>query len=399
MNQFVAISKNTYLQVVRQPVFGIIVIVTLGGLALAPAMTGFTLDDDNKMLRDVGLSTLLMQGLFLACFAASSVLDREIEDKTVLTVTSKPVSRTMFILGKYTGVMGGLLTAQYLASIAFFMAMRHGVLQSSAEKSDITVLLLGPGMMLLAAGVAVMLNYVYERRFLPTLIFLAVPLMTLSTLILLVVDRDFGFQSYETTQDIASLPAEAVSADSLRGIVDFRPDEGNQRIQGHSGKLVRSFWQGPITEEDRQYLLGLVDDVNWRKIVTYLAKDTRELETFEVLKASVLILFAIALLTSIAVACSTRLGVVPTFLINILVVIVGLASDQVLKPLSDAGQMWASILYHSVPNIQCFWMVDALMEGRTIPLNYMASVGSYTLLYVLAALLMAMSLFETREVG
>ncbi|MFQ5412799.1 MAG: hypothetical protein ACE5EC_10905 [Phycisphaerae bacterium] len=399
MNQLIAITKNTYLQVVRQPVYGIIVIVTLGGLALAPAMTGWTLDDDNKMLRDIGLSTLLMQGLFLACFAASSVLDHEIEDKTVLTITAKPVSRSVFILGKYLGVMGGLLTAQYLASIAFFMAMRHGVLQSAAEKSDITVLLLGPGVMLLAAAVAVLMNYVYERRFLPTLVFLAVPFMTLSTLILLVMDRDFGLQSYETTHDIAALPAEAVPADSLRGIVDFRPDEGNRRFEGHSGKLVRSFWKGPITEEDRLYLLNLVDDVNWRKIVTYLAKDTRELETFEVLKASVLILFAIALLTGIAVACSTRLGVVSTFLINILVVILGLASDQVFKPLADAGTIWATIAYRLVPNLQCFWMVDALMEERTIPLSYLASTGGYAFLYILATLLLAMSLFETREVG
>ena len=46
---------------------------TLGGLALAPSLTGWTLDNDDKMLRDIGLSTLLIQGLFLTCFAASAI--------------------------------------------------------------------------------------------------------------------------------------------------------------------------------------------------------------------------------------------------------------------------------------------------------------------------------------
>ena len=70
MNPLLAIAKNTYLQAVRQPAYGIIVLVTLGGLAMSPFYTGWTLDDDNKMLRDIGLSTLLIQGLFLSCFVA-----------------------------------------------------------------------------------------------------------------------------------------------------------------------------------------------------------------------------------------------------------------------------------------------------------------------------------------
>ncbi len=60
MTQFLAIVKNSFLQAIRQPVYGIVVLVTLLGLALAPSMTGWTLEDDNKMLRDIGLSTLLV---------------------------------------------------------------------------------------------------------------------------------------------------------------------------------------------------------------------------------------------------------------------------------------------------------------------------------------------------
>lgn len=399
MDQLLAITKNTYLQAVRQPAYGIIVLVTLAGLALSPFLTGWTLDDDNKMLRDIGLSTLLIQGLFLACFVASSVLDAEIEEKTALTVATKPIHRTSFILGKYLGVMGTLITAHYLAGIVFFMTMRHGVLQSSAETSDMTVLIFGPGVMLLVIIGATLLNYLLEWRFLPTVIALAVPAMTFSTLILLVVNRDFKVQLYETTQDISALPKELIAENTFKGIIEFRPDEGNERVEGHSGKLVRSMLKGPITDKDRQYLLDLVDTPQWRKTVMYLVDATRKQEGFEVIKAAILIAFVIALLASIAVAASTRLGLLPTFLISILLVCAGLASDQIIKPIADTGRLWAKAAYKVIPNIQCFWMVDALNEQRSIPLSYVFSASGYALLYVAAMLLLAMALFETREVG
>ena len=44
-------------------------------------------------------------------------------------------------------------------------------------------------------------------------------------------------------------------------------------------------------------------------------------------------------------------------------------------------------------------MVDALNENRLIPFEYLGSALGYAGLYILAALLLAMALFETREVG
>ncbi len=399
MDQFLAIVRNTYLQAVRQPVFGIVIVVTLAGMAFAPFVTGFTLDDDNKMLRDIGLSTLLIQGLFLACFAAANVLDSEIEDRTVLTVAAKPVGRWRFVLGKYLGVLGALATAHYLSGLAFYMALRHGVLQTSAETSDITVIVFGPGVMALVFLAAGAMNYFYERRFLPSVIALAIPCLTLSSVILLVVDRNFELQAYETTQDVPSLPRELVASDAFEDIVEFRPDEGNSRFEGHSGKLVRSSWKGPINDNDRKFLLNLVDDIEWQKLVNFLVANTRKHDGIEILKAAILTFGAIAMLSAIAIAASTRLSILPIFLINLLVVSAGLASDQIVRPLAETGETWATVAYRLIPNFQCFWMVDALNESRSIPLGYIAHAGGYAALYTLAALLLAMALFETREVG
>jgi hypothetical protein len=402
MRQLFAIAKNTYLQAVRQPVYGIIVLVTLGGMAMAPFLTGFTLDDDDRMLRDIGLSTLLVQGLFLACFVATSVLDNEIEDKTALTVVAKPVSRVIFILGKYLGVLGALFTAHYLAGISFFLAMRHGVLQSAAQSSDVTMILFGPALMLLLALAAAILNYLIEWRFLPTLLSLLVPFMTLAMVVLLFINRDFGIDRHEATQDIEALLPELVPEGVFKGIITFRPDEGNQRFAGHRGKLVRSTWQGPISDEDRDYLLKLSEEIEWKKLVRFLVDASRKSQGREILKASCLVFWAVALLAGFAVAAATRLGLLLTFLINVLAIGLGLVSDQVIRPLAEQPGAWGGLweaAYRLIPNFQFFWMVDALNEYRLIPLSYVISTSGYAFAYIAALLLLAMALFETREVG
>ncbi len=399
MIQILAIARNTLLQTIRQPIYGIIVLVTLGGLALAPSLTGWTLDDDNKLLRDIGLSTLLIQGLFLAVFAASSTLHAEIDDKTTLTVVSKPVQRTIFILGKYLGLLGAVAAAHYLAGIALFMAMRHGVLQSAADTSDVTVLVLGPGMVLVLAIAATVLNYIYDWRFLPTLITLALPFLSLSTLVLMVVDRDWKLQTYESAQPIERLPPECAEAEALRGIIEFRPNAGQLALEGHSGALVHNDWKGPITIEQQNYLLGLHDSIEWRRNVNLLIDKTRQRQGTEIFKAGLLLFVAVGLLAAFAILAATRLGVLAAFMTCVILLCAGLSSDQVIKPIAESGKTWAAAAYRIIPNFQIFWMVDALSEHLVIPWGYVGAAAGYGLLYTIAVLILAMAFFETREVG
>jgi hypothetical protein len=399
MNQLLAIAKNTLLQTIRQPLYGIIVIVTLGGMALAPPLTGWTLDDDNKLLRDIGLSTLLIQGLFLAAFAASSVIDAEIEEKTVLTVAAKPVPRIIFVFGKYLGVMGAILAAHYLAGIAFYMAMRHGVLQSASETSDMTVIVFGPCLMVVVALAAAALNYLYDWRFLPTLVALALPFMTLATCVLLFMDRDWKFAAYETVQDIDQLPAETADPATFRGIITFRPRPGESHLAGHAGQLVHNDWMGPITNEQQDDLLGLHDSPKWRQDVNLLVESTRKKQGTEIFKAGLLSVVAVAMLAAFAIAASTRIGTLGTFLVCLFALCTGLCSDQIIRPLSESGVGWARWVYPIIPNFQSFWMVDALSEQLVIPWRYVLSATGYGAVYTLAVLAMASAMFETREVG
>ncbi|RKY23299.1 MAG: hypothetical protein DRP83_09450, partial [Planctomycetota bacterium] len=129
MIQFWSIAKNTFIQTIRQPIFGVMIFLTFVMLVLSLPMSGWTMGNagsgdyeasDQQMLENLGLSTLLLMGLITAALSASATISREIEDKTALTVVSKPVSRAVFVLGKFAGV-GLAITLMYYLGAAVFL--------------------------------------------------------------------------------------------------------------------------------------------------------------------------------------------------------------------------------------------------------------------------------------
>jgi ABC-2 type transport system permease protein len=196
--KFAAICSNTFTEVIRQPIYGVLLLVGTMALVLDPAVSAFTMEDDNKLLQDLGLSTLFVVGLMLAGFGATGVISQEIENQTVLTVVSKPVGRPVFILGKYVGVAGALGIAYYLLSLVFFMTIRHRVMQTASDVYDLPVIIFGCtalGAALLVAGVG---NYVYGWQFGSAAVWLSLPLMTIATVLICLINRKWAFQPIGT---------------------------------------------------------------------------------------------------------------------------------------------------------------------------------------------------------
>ena len=63
-----------------------------------------TFGEDIKVLKDSGLTLIMVFCIFHAVWAASNSVAEEIDGKTALTVLSKPVGRRQFILGKFAGI-------------------------------------------------------------------------------------------------------------------------------------------------------------------------------------------------------------------------------------------------------------------------------------------------------
>jgi hypothetical protein len=64
------------------------------------------------------------------------------------------------------------------------------------------------------------------------------------------------------------------------------------------------------------------------------------------------------------------------------------------------GVWWASVLYTVTPNWQVFWVADALEAGKsTFHWGYVSKAFAYAAAYVGAALILAVLLFEERELS
>lgn len=115
---------------------------------------------------------------------------------------------------------------------------------------------------------------------------------------------------------------------------------------------------------------------------------------------TILILFALWTLAGVAVVCSTRLETIPTLAICSGVFILGLMSDYLFGRPAEAGALWAKVMYTITPNWQLFWTADTLEPGKPgVPWSYVAQAFGYVVGYLGATLMIALYLFEDRELN
>ena len=203
------IATNAFTETTRQPIFTILLLVTFGVLLFDVPLAGYSMDSsgdhtrgDQRVLVDLGLSTLMMSALFFAAFSASAVLAREIDRKTVLTVVSKPVSRPVVLLGKFFGVAAAVTVAFYLASLVFLMTVRHGVLSEASDTHDLVVIAFGVGAFVLAGVVGMFCNYFFGWPFTSVNVAAATVLLSLAGGLIAVINKDWTI--IETMADFGS---------------------------------------------------------------------------------------------------------------------------------------------------------------------------------------------------
>lgn len=193
-----SIAKNTFTESIRQPIFLVMLGLVSFALILSLFLSAYTFDNDDKILIEYCLSMIFVGGLLLAALTAAGVLSREIDNKTVLTVISKPIGRPAFILGKYLGVVAAVGVAFWVWSIVFLMLVRHEVMSTASDSVDKPVMIFGVGSILVAAAVAVWGNYFYGWVFTSRFAGFWAVTITLGYLGVLMVSKKWEFQAIAT---------------------------------------------------------------------------------------------------------------------------------------------------------------------------------------------------------
>lgn len=113
--------------------------------------------------------------------------------------------------------------------------------------------------------------------------------------------------------------------------------------------------------------------------------------------ASALLLFGILALSTWAIAVSVRFHLPVALIWTSIIFLLGLMSDYIFGA-AAAGNVFARIAYSILPNIQFFWVGDAVGSDIAIPAKYILTTAGYSILYMAAVLFAGTLLLETREI-
>ena len=121
--QLLCIARNTFREAVRDRVLYNLVLFVLLLIAAAIFLGELSGGQERKITVDLGLSAMLLFGVFISIFVGVGLVYKEIERRTVYVIFSKPVTRTRFLVGKYLGLCLTLLINVTLMGLGLSLAL------------------------------------------------------------------------------------------------------------------------------------------------------------------------------------------------------------------------------------------------------------------------------------
>jgi len=319
MRPFLTITANAFMELVRQPIYLILLVSSVAFMAFLASLYYNTLDNDPKLVKDSVLAVALVAGLFGAVFNASASVAQEIRAGTALAVLAKPVGRFSFILAKFLGVAAAVTLQTFSHLLTALLASRMSF--DSYGTPDTVALGILAGALALAFLLGGFSNYFLRRPFVGDTSFAVVALLAGAFVLINSLDKQGHWQSFGT-------------------------------------------------------------GVDWRMA-----------------PAVILIWLALLMIAGLAVACTTRLEMLPTLAVCSGFFLLGLMSDYLFGRAAAEGSWWAKTAYAALPNWQLFWLADALEGRKVIPWSYVGQAGEYAAGWLAASLALALLLFEDRELS
>src|SRR5262245_41102913 len=120
-----AIARNAFREAVRDRVLYNLVLFVLLLIAAAIFIGELSGGQERKVIVDLGLSAMLLFGVFIAIFVGVGLVYKEIERRTIYAVFSKPVGRGEFLVGKYLGLCLTLLVNVLVMGVGVSLALMY----------------------------------------------------------------------------------------------------------------------------------------------------------------------------------------------------------------------------------------------------------------------------------
>lgn len=121
----IPIALNTFREIIRNRVLYSVVALAALLVAGSALFGSVTIGDQAQVVKDFGVFCLSFFGAAISILSGVNLLNKELHQKTVFNILSKPVERWEFVVGKFLGLS---LTSMVLVSLMGFLLVAFAAL-------------------------------------------------------------------------------------------------------------------------------------------------------------------------------------------------------------------------------------------------------------------------------
>lgn len=130
-SRLLSIAANTFRETVRNKILYTILAFALFVIGITWFLADLSVGELTRIIVDVGLAGIHLFGVIMAVFLGITLIQQEVERKTVYLILSKPLPRWEFVVGKALGLSGTLVLVTLV--MAFVLLGVHAAYGNGVE--------------------------------------------------------------------------------------------------------------------------------------------------------------------------------------------------------------------------------------------------------------------------
>jgi ABC-type transport system involved in multi-copper enzyme maturation permease subunit len=386
MRQFITIASNAFMELVRQPVFLLLMTCSAVFEVFLAVPFYFAFGEELKLVKNTALAVMLLAGLLGAVLCASASLAREIRTGTALAVLSKPVGRAQFLLAKYAGLVLALALLTYVNTVAALLASRMAF--DAYGSTDLFATFTFAGAVIVAYLLGGFTNFFLRRPFVSDAVLSLMLMVTIAFIVISFFTKDLKPQTFAKGVDWRIVPAAVLILFALWILAGLALACSTRLDIIPTLAICSAFFLLGIMSD---YLFGRKAAPVWEQNLKEEAGSQRWSDAQKTLLKQIAAKYETTAATN-NIAEPTQGGTpIP---------VIAPEDKARLRQAGMGGSWWASILYTVTPNWQLFWFGDTLESDQAgFNWGYVAKAFIYVLAYVGATLAVAAVLFGERELS
>ncbi len=119
------VAVSVFRESVRDKVLYNLVLFAVLLIAASYLLSQLTAGQDAKIIKDLGLASASLFGLFIAVFIGVGLVWKEVERRSIYALLAKPLARHQLVLGKYLGLLLTLAVNLAVMAVALYAVLGY----------------------------------------------------------------------------------------------------------------------------------------------------------------------------------------------------------------------------------------------------------------------------------